>query len=150
MGRLKNASPGTATQTAKIIVSSEHWSQMKANVEAALPEEACGLVAGRDNHVMEVYPAANALRSPVRYRMDPQEQWQIFQQIEANGLDLLAIYHSHPAGPAVPSPTDIAEAAYPGVVHLIWSWNGKEWSCRGFIIDNGQVEEILVYLIAQE
>jgi [CysO sulfur-carrier protein]-S-L-cysteine hydrolase len=150
MDWLKDASPGTPAQTSGITMSAEHREQMKAHIEAMTPEEACGLVAGRNNQVIEVYCAANALRSPVRYRMNPQEQWQIFQQIEARGLALLAIYHSHPAGPAMPSATDIAEAAYPGIAHLIWSWNGEEWVCRGFFIDNGQVEEIPVHLMPRE
>jgi hypothetical protein len=37
------------------------------------------------------------------------------------GLDLLAIYHSHPHTDPVPSQTDIRSAAYPDAIHLIVS-----------------------------
>lgn len=73
--------------------------------------------------------------------MNPSEQLQAFEWIEAHGLDLLAIFHSHPAGPETPSPTDVQEAAYP-VVQVIWSRRGNVWKARGFHIQNGKFEEV--------
>jgi proteasome lid subunit RPN8/RPN11 len=80
----------------------------------------------------------------VRYRLDPREQLRIFLELEEVGWDLLAIYHSHPGGPSTPSPTDIAEAAYPEAVYLIWSPDSGGWNCRGFLIQEGQVREVQV------
>ena len=88
-----------------------------------------------------VHPVTNILHSPVRYRMDPQEQLRAFQEIDEAGLELLAIYHSHPNGPEEPSPTDIAEAYYPEVVYLIWSLASGNWQCRGFKIKKGVITE---------
>jgi proteasome lid subunit RPN8/RPN11 len=116
--------------------------RMRAEVEVSAPEEGCGLLGGKGNEATEIYPVPNALHSPVRFRMDPGDQWESFQAIEAKGLDLVAIYHSHPHGPEVPSLTDIAEAYYPEVVYLIWSRLGDEWQCRGFRIRNGAVQEV--------
>ena len=47
------------------------WEQMRADVQARLPQEACGLVGGLQRRALQVYPVANALHSPVRYRMEP-------------------------------------------------------------------------------
>lgn len=108
------------------------------------PEEVCGLLAGKHGHTLEVILTTNLLHSPVRFRMDPQEQFQAFQIIEQRGWDLLAIFHSHPHGPATPSPTDIKESYYPDVVTLILSREGDEWVCRGFNISNNEVEEVSI------
>ena len=86
---------------------------------------------------MIALPITNELHSPVRFRMDPAEQLQAFLQFESQGLDLLAIYHSHPNGPPHPSPTDIAEFTYPGVLYLILSPGPSGWQVREFEFRDG-------------
>ncbi len=120
---------------------------MLADVSARTPEEACGLVAGRARRAERVYRVSNALHSPVRFRLDPAEQIHIFLEIEKLGLELVAIYHSHPNGPAIPSPTDVAESAYPETINLIWSAADGKWHCRGFIIQNGEVAEVPIEIV---
>jgi proteasome lid subunit RPN8/RPN11 len=126
----------------------KHWEQMREHVVLTAPEEACGLVAGKDGQSMEVFTIENALHSPARYRMDPESQLRAMLSIEERGWEIAAIYHSHPGGPEVPSQTDIAEAAYPGVVHLIWHPINAEWGCRGYIIEGGAAFEIEIILIS--
>ena len=109
---------------------------MLDHVDQHAPLEACGLLAGKDDRVEKVIPVRNQAQSPVRFVMDPYEQLQAFEWIDSNGLDLLGIFHSHPAGPETASATDIAEAAYE-VVHLIWSRTQGRWQARGFWIENG-------------
>jgi proteasome lid subunit RPN8/RPN11 len=120
--------------------------QMKADVASRFPQEACGLVGGREGQAFEIFPVTNVLHSPARFRMDPQEQWQVFQKIDDHGWDLLAIYHSHPAGPAGLSATDIAEAFYPEVIHLVWFQIAGEWQFRGYFLHSGDVSEIRIEL----
>jgi proteasome lid subunit RPN8/RPN11 len=124
-----------------------HWQTMIAEVGKLVGEEACGLVAGVDHTSQAVYPVTNILHSPVRYRMDPERQLAVFNQIDENGWQLLAIYHSHLQGPQGPSRMDVTEAAYPGVIHLIWFPSDGEWVCRGYLIENGDVTEIPVQLL---
>jgi proteasome lid subunit RPN8/RPN11 len=113
---------------------------MRAHVDACLPLEACGLLAGKAGGVQKVIPVPNQAQSAVRFRMSPVEQLQAFSWMEANALELVGIFHSHPAGPDGPSPTDIAEATYP-VVYLIWSHGTSEWSVKGYWIQGGRVTE---------
>lgn len=91
----------------------------------------------------------NAERSPVRYRMEPHAQWRAFQRMEAAGLELIGIYHSHPNGSDHPSPTDIAESMYP-VIQVIWFQENHKWRARGFIIENNKAVEIPVEIKISE
>jgi len=122
----------------------EHLSTMLEDVKACYPLEACGIVAGLDGQTTQVFPITNILNSPVRFKFDPKEQLHIFNKLEEEHWELFGVYHSHPQGPATPSPTDIAEAAYPDVTYLIWSKSGSIWICRGFKIRSGAVEEITI------
>jgi proteasome lid subunit RPN8/RPN11 len=133
----------------KILLFQKHWDQMHADVIDRAPLEACGLVAGREDRSHKVFPISNILHSPIRFKMDPQEQLNALLSIEADGWDLLAIYHSHPAGPAYPSPTDISEAAYPEAVNIIWYPHKGDWSCRGYSIQAGAVTEIPLEVIEE-
>lgn len=123
--------------------------EMRAHVQACIPEEACGLLAGLHGGVTEVLPIRNVAASQVRFRMDPVEQLRAFEHIEAQGWQLLGIFHSHPAGPPRPSVTDVAEAAY-DVVHLIWSPFEGEWQARGFLIHDGVISEVELYVADRE
>ncbi len=125
----------------QLSLSQLHWREMREHVDRQVPLEACGLLAGKNDRVEKVILVRNQAQSPVRFVMDPYEQLRAFDWIEANGLDLLGIFHSHPAGPETASATDIAEAAYE-VVHLIWSRPQDHWQARGFWIENGHATEV--------
>jgi len=103
--------------------------------------EACGLLAGKKDTVQAVLEIKNQAQSPVRFVMDPQEQLAAFNWIDAKGLDLLAIFHSHPAGPETVSAIDITEAAY-AVVHIVCFRKKRQWYARGFWIEDDRASEI--------
>jgi proteasome lid subunit RPN8/RPN11 len=127
-----------------------HWHLMEADVNAKCPEEACGLVIGTGNDSKLVVPVTNILHSPVKFRMDPQEELNAFYLAEQNGWDILAIYHSHPQGKGEPSPTDMAELSFPGTIYLIWYYEFNDWRCRGFLMYPGEVpKEVPVRIIAK-
>lgn len=110
------------------------------------PLEACGLLAGIGNRVEKVIGVRNQAQSQVRFVMDPYEQLSAFDWIESNGLELLGIFHSHPAGPEIASVTDITEAAYQ-VVHVILSPKGTRWKARGFWIEDGKAQEVALQIL---
>ena len=120
---------------------------MHDHVLACLPEEACGLLAGRDGVVTRAVPIENAAHSPVRYRMEPRAQVGELLSIEALGLDLLGIYHSHPNGPAVPSPTDQAEVYDPETLVLVWCSGSQGWSARAFALRGGSSTEVSLEIV---
>jgi [CysO sulfur-carrier protein]-S-L-cysteine hydrolase len=124
-----------------LTLSKEQLQEMTAYVHAHAPLEACGLLAGKNSQVEKIFFVQNQAQSPVRYVMDPIEQLHAFEWIESNDMDLLGIFHSHPAGPETVSPTDIAEAAY-AVTYVILARVDGEWRVRGFWIENGDFREV--------
>jgi len=129
-----------------LILGKDHWQQMLEHINQHAPLEACGLLAGKANRVERVILIRNQAQSPVRFVMDPYEQLQAFAWIDSSGLDLLGIFHSHPAGPDTASQTDIEEAAYE-VVHLIWAKDQNGWQARGFWIQNGRAMEVSLQIV---
>ena len=125
------------------------WQGMRRQVSRLAPLEACGLLAGLNRRVELRIGVSNADQSPVRFHMEPLQQWRAFQRIESSGLELLSIYHSHPNGPDRPSPTDIAEAMYP-VMQIIWYRNEGKWRARGFRIEAGEVREVALEVVGNE
>jgi proteasome lid subunit RPN8/RPN11 len=116
---------------------------MIAHVRALSSQEACGLLAGKNGRITHIYLIENSLQSPVAYTMDPQQQIEAMLHVDAQDLDLLAAYHSHPQGPATPSPTDVAQAYYPAMAHLIISLQEQTHpTVRAFFIRDGRIEEI--------
>ena len=117
------------------------WNIMCAHVQAQSPLEAYGLLAGKNNWVEKVLLIENQARSQVRFRMNPKEQLDAFHWIESNQLDLIGIFHSHPAGPETVSATDLEEVAYT-VPQIVWSRLKGKWVARGFWIEDKQVSEV--------
>ncbi|HEY5981850.1 MAG TPA: M67 family metallopeptidase [Anaerolineales bacterium] len=124
------------------------WDVMLKHVQACAPLEACGLLGGQGDFVQIVIPVSNSERSPVRFRMDPAEQLHAFGLIEERNMELVGIFHSHTGdeasgsvAPGGPSPTDVAEAAYP-VVQIIWSRRAGQWSARGYRINGGRIASV--------
>ena len=122
-----------------------HWQEMLEHVDGQAPMEACGLLAGRNDEVEKVLLVPNQAASPTRFVMEPYEQLEAFNWIDSHELELLGIFHSHPAGPETVSVTDIEEAAYE-VVYVIWSRNKGSWQARGFWIENGCVSDVTLQI----
>jgi [CysO sulfur-carrier protein]-S-L-cysteine hydrolase len=133
------------------------YDELLEHAREDVPNECCGLIGGADGEPRTVYRARNAEASPLRYNLDPQDQLRIYEEIEGNGEELVAIYHSHTASPAFPSQTDInlalmdrrqgdqvvgREPIFPGVIHLIVSLAEGEKPLRGFRIEGDGITEV--------
>jgi [CysO sulfur-carrier protein]-S-L-cysteine hydrolase len=131
--------------------------EIVAHAREEAPNECCGMIGARDGDAASLYRARNAEASPLRYNLDPQDQFRIMSKIEERGEELAAIYHSHTASPAYPSQTDInlalmdrrengevagQEPLFPGVLYLIASLAEGEAPLRGYRIDPEGVTEV--------
>jgi len=103
-----------------VSLSPEVARRLLDHARAELPNEACALLGGNEaaGRVTSLHLARNRLASPYRYDVEPDDLVRIVHDIEGRGESLVAIFHSHPGTPAVPSPSDAREARYE-VVHLV-------------------------------
>jgi len=119
------------------------YDAMIAHVQAEYPLEACGLLSGNGRLVTTLTCIDNILRSPTAYEMDPQQQIQAMIDFESRGETMLAIFHSHPTGPQIPSETDVRQAYYPEALYLIISLeNNNQPVTRAFQIIDHKVHEL--------
>jgi [CysO sulfur-carrier protein]-S-L-cysteine hydrolase len=117
--------------------------EMIAHAREELPNECCGIVASENGRAVKVFRTRNAHASPVRYGLDPREQYEVMMQIEESGWALGAIYHSHTRSPAYPSQTDVNLAFYPDALYVIVSLAESDRpDVRAFRIVDEQIEEV--------
>ena len=117
--------------------------EMVAHARQETPNECCGVLAGKEGHVLKLFRAINAEASPYRYNVDPKDLLRIYRECDAQGWDFLAIYHSHTHTEAYPSPTDVGLAAWPDAAYLIVSLADAEHPVvRAFHIVEQRVQEL--------
>ena len=101
-----------------------------AHCQSRYPKEACGMLAGAketaEPAVVQIYPMINVEDSPIGYSMDPKEQLQVEKQMRVRGQRMLAIYHSHTATAAYPSPVDVRLAISPEVSYVLVSLKDRQ------------------------
>jgi proteasome lid subunit RPN8/RPN11 len=113
------------------------------------PKEACGILAGKEGVVQKVYRMKNIENSPVSYTMDSEEQFIVMKEIREKGLDLTAIYHSHPDLDVYPSPKDIHLAFYSESVYIIIGLSEGEPKIRAFSIREENIDEVEIKVIVK-
>jgi proteasome lid subunit RPN8/RPN11 len=94
-------------------------------------------------------PARNALGSPYRYEIDPDDLLRVTIETDDADEAIWGIVHSHVASPARPSPTDLRQALYPDALYILASLapeeadpaTGEE-SVRAWRIVDGGVHEV--------
>lgn len=112
-------------------------------------QECCGLLAGRDGIISEIFRARNAHANPATgYEIAPRGLFQLMREMRAQDLQLLGIYHSHPRGENRPSPTDIGQAFYPDTLYVILSpLPGAPQPIRAFLICDGEATELTIEIV---
>ncbi len=106
---------------------------MVARALEGYPFEVCGVFLGRGGDVRRAVGVANreTERPRVRYQIAPADLIRLQREGEAEGLEIVGYYHSHPDHPARPSETDRSVAAgglSDGVFHVVI---GVEQGIRG-------------------
>ena len=124
--------------------------RLKSWVCVGYPQEACGLLIGRQQNgrveVREVASARNlnTTRSVDRFELDPEDYLKADRAAQQAGLELVGIWHSHPDHPAHPSATD-REFAWEGWSYLIFSV-GREGvaEMRSWRLDGQEFKEEVI------
>jgi proteasome lid subunit RPN8/RPN11 len=116
--------------------------EMIAAARAAEPAECCGVLLGTPGAIAEAAPTRNLAGDPNRFLIDPEEHIVARREGRRRGLELVGFYHSHPHSPAVPSATDLAEAAYPDHFHAIVSLVAEPALVRLYRLESGRFVEV--------
>jgi len=132
----------------RIIVKKSHIEEIIRHCIEEFPKEACGIVSGSGNSCIggaaeKVYRTVNVSETPYKlYTSDPEQQGRIFDEIDRENLEMLAIYHSHTKDPASPSECDLKDAKYQKSFYLIVSLaNPKEPVIKVYTIIGGKIQE---------
>lgn len=109
---------------------------------AGRPNEACGLVGGKDGVATSFHPVRNADESPYRYTVHPDDLVRVWAELEDADDEIVSIYHSHTKSAPYPSRTDVELATWPDAAYLIVSLRSHPAELAAFRIAEGRIEEI--------
>lgn len=125
------------------------YQEMIQDAQRRLPNEACGILAGRDETAAQFYSIENTEQSPVVYAMDMKAVLKLTKEMRTRGERMLGIYHSHVATQAYPSAKDISLAFYPEVHYVIISLVDRTRpAARAFRIEDGRIREDSIEVIS--
>ncbi len=113
----------------------------------ALPNECCALLLTEHNNngkVAMILPMRNIDESPVSFSIGPAELLNAYNLAESKGMEVTAIFHSHPAK-ASPSSTDIKYMQINPVIWLIYSTTENE--IKAYEYENEAISEIAIRII---
>jgi proteasome lid subunit RPN8/RPN11 len=116
------------------------YEALRRHGEETYPHECCGILLGRTEDdgtrvVTSTERCGNTRTdSPQnRYNIDPRDHIRIQREGRERGEEIVGYYHSHPDHPARWSPTDLAEAHWPGYSYVITSVDkGKAATTNSF------------------
>lgn len=115
---------------------------MIAHAREEAPNECCGILAGKDERVLQLYRAPNAEQSSYRYNVDSRDLFRIHRECEERGWEFVGIYHSHTFTEAYPSPTDVRLAFWPEALYFLVSLqDSQNPEVRAYRIVESQVSE---------
>jgi proteasome lid subunit RPN8/RPN11 len=134
----------------KLEIPNNIFEQMLQHAKNKAPIEACGILAGGGGVVEKLYNLTNVDQSSDHFMMAPEEQFKVVKDIRSAGLEMLAIYHSHPETPARPSAEDIRLAFTPDVIYVIVSLQNIKPAVKGFLIEDDSVTEVPVKIRAEQ
>jgi len=123
-------------------MSKECKDELVGHSKKEFPNEACGILAGKDRKVEKFYPVSNTDESAETFLMDSKEQLRVMKEIRNLGLEMVGIYHSHLETEAYPSAHDVKLAYYPETSYVIVSIKDKDNpGIRSFKIAEGNISE---------
>ena len=122
------------------------FQKMVEHAKKEQPLECCGILSGKGKTVEKIFELKNAEESPVKYSMSPLDQLKVFEEMDKESMEMIAIYHSHPHTIPFPSETDVKLNFYPDVSSVIISLKEENPVMKAFRISKEAIylEEIEV------
>lgn len=119
-----------------LVLSLAIYKALEEHARSALPREAVGLIWGENGVAQAWTPLENLAEGTAAFRVDEQAFSAALARAPAS---LLAIVHSHPTEPPIPSSKDMAGAAsWRSTIHLILSLADGMVQARAWRLFDGQ------------
>ncbi|MEH2317833.1 M67 family metallopeptidase [Nostoc sp.] len=135
--------------------SQEHLQTIRTYAESTYPDECCGIILGylanEGKIVVEVMPTENVWNTEAaaefpgkrtteskrrQYAIAPEVMLKTQREARDRSLNIIAIFHSHPDHPAIPSECDRLYA-WQGYSYIIVSvQNGKAGELQSWSLDD--------------
>lgn len=123
-------------------IKKDVFDKIVSHMKKEYPNEACGIIAGKGGVENQFIALKNTHESPTSYAMDPFDLLKVDKFLRAEGLEMLAIVHSHVATKAYPSKRDIEQATYPDASYVIISLSDMDSpDVRSYKIQDRNIEE---------
>jgi len=122
----------------KIILSESDKKVLSEHSENQKPNEACAILFGKEDRVMDLFLTENIEESPVNFTISNDQLIEGYKIAEEKNLQVVGIFHSHPNSDAFPSNTDIKFMQSNPVAWIIYSGINKNF--RAFILESKIVE----------
>ena len=120
----------------------EIYQRMIEHAKRESPLECCGILSGKAQSVERAFELQNAEKSSTRYSISPLEQLKVFEDMEKESLEMIAVYHSHTHTIPFPSETDVKLAFYPDISSVIISLKDE----KDPVVKAFQIREEAIYL----
>ena len=121
--------------------------ELIGRARAEAPLECCGLLLGVRNQVRHIVPMTNVAAGDrrVRFRIDDESHIALAKVIRAfrPALEVIGVYHSHPAGAAIPSASDLDEAYYADWIYVVIGLTPRA-AVNAFAIRRGRARQLVL------
>lgn len=128
----------------RLVIPRPIHEELLDHARAEWPNECCGLLSGTvtagRGEVRALHRLGNELASPVAYRSEPRSMFAAMKAMRAAGTDVVAVYHSHPVAPPVPSLHDLRQNYSEHVVNLIVGLTTVPPTVRGWRLRESDYE----------
>ncbi len=122
----------------KIILKQSDKKLLSQYSENQKPNEACAILFGKNNEVLDIFLTENIEGSPVNFTISNEQLIEGYKIAEDKKMDIIGIFHSHPNSDAFPSNTDKKFMQSNPVTWIIYSGINKNF--RAFILESDSVE----------
>ena len=125
----------------KIILKQSDKKILSQYSENQKPNEACAILFGKNNQVLDIFLAENIDESPINFTISNEQLLEGYRIAEDKKMDVIGIFHSHPNSDAFPSNTDKKFMQSNPVVWIIYSGINKNF--RAFTLES-DIKEISI------
>ena len=122
----------------KIILKQSDKKLLSQYSENQKPNEACAILFGKNNKVLDIFLTENTDESPANFTISNEQLIEGYKIAEDKKMEVIGIFHSHPNSDAFPSSIDKKFMQSNPVAWVIYSGINKNF--RAFILESDSVE----------